>query len=45
MPAENINGPSCAELASSKGGQIDEIMFEGYGPGGAARSGDGYRQS
>ena len=35
MPSDNIKKPSCAARASSKAGNR-RVMFEGYGPGGAA---------
>jgi len=36
MPAENIKRAIMRGTGEIEGGQIDEIMFEGYGPGGAA---------
>ena len=36
MPAENIKRGIMRGTGEIEGGQIDEIMFEGYGPGGAA---------
>jgi YebC/PmpR family DNA-binding regulatory protein len=36
MPAENIKRGIMRGTGELEGGQIDEIMFEGYGPGGAA---------
>ncbi|HXP84368.1 MAG TPA: YebC/PmpR family DNA-binding transcriptional regulator [Bryobacteraceae bacterium] len=36
MPAENIKRAILRGTGELEGGQIDEIMFEGYGPGGAA---------
>src|ERR1035438_7608281 len=36
MPAENIKRAMLRGTGEIEGGQIDEIMFEGYGPGGAA---------
>jgi len=36
MPAENIKRAVMRGTGELEGGQIDEIMFEGYGPGGAA---------
>ena len=36
MPAENIKRAIMRGTGDGEGGQIDEIMFEGYGPGGAA---------
>jgi YebC/PmpR family DNA-binding regulatory protein len=36
MPAENIKRAILRGTGEIEGGQIDEIMFEGYGPGGAA---------
>ena len=36
MPADNINRAIMRGTGELEGGQIDEIMFEGYGPGGAA---------
>ena len=36
MPAENIKKAIMRGTGELEGGQIDEIMFEGYGPGGAA---------
>ena len=36
MPAENIKRAIMRGTGELDGGQIDEIMFEGYGPGGAA---------
>src|ERR1700675_987462 len=36
MPAENIKRAIMRGTGDLEGGQIDEIMFEGYGPGGAA---------
>jgi len=36
MPAENIKRAIMRGTGELEGGQIDEIMFEGYGPGGAA---------
>jgi len=35
MPAGNIKTDH-ARTGELEGGQIDEVMFEGYGPGGAA---------
>src|SRR6476646_3140588 len=36
MPAENIKRAIMRGTGELEGGQIEEIMFEGYGPGGAA---------
>jgi len=36
MPADNIKRAIMRGTDELEGGQIDEIMFEGYGPGGAA---------
>ena len=36
MPAENIKRAVMRGTGELEGGQIDEIMYEGYGPGGAA---------
>src|SRR5258706_11949805 len=36
MPAENLKRAIMRGTGELEGGQIDEIMFEGYGPGGAA---------
>jgi len=36
MPAENIKRAVLRGTGELEGGQIDEITFEGYGPGGAA---------
>jgi YebC/PmpR family DNA-binding regulatory protein len=36
MPADNIRKAIMRGTGELEGGQIDEIMFEGYGPGGAA---------
>jgi len=36
MPSENIKRAVMRGTGELEGGQIDEIMFEGYGPGGAA---------
>src|SRR5262249_38082150 len=36
MPADNIKRAIMRGNGELEGGQIDEIMFEGYGPGGAA---------
>src|SRR5262249_14844170 len=36
MPSENIKRAVQRGTGELEGGQIDEIMFEGYGPGGAA---------
>src|ERR1700689_1578825 len=36
MPADNIKRAITRGTGELEGGQIDEIMFEGYGPGGAA---------
>jgi YebC/PmpR family DNA-binding regulatory protein len=36
MPAENIKRAVMRGTGELEGGQIDEITFEGYGPGGAA---------
>src|ERR1051325_4166957 len=36
MPAENIKRAILRGTGELEGGQIDEIMIEGYGPGGAA---------
>src|SRR6266404_5107608 len=36
MPAENIKRAIMRGTGELEGTQIDEIMFEGYGPGGAA---------
>src|SRR5271163_5368253 len=36
MPAENIKRAILRGTGELEGGQIDEIVFEGYGPGGAA---------
>jgi len=38
MPAENIKRAVMRGTGELEGGQIDEIMFEGYGPGGAAEN-------
>src|SRR4030081_4164655 len=35
MPADNINRAIMRGTGEVEGGQIDEIVFEGYGPGGA----------
>src|ERR1700753_810038 len=36
MPADNITRAIKRGTGELEGGQIDEIMYEGYGPGGAA---------
>ncbi|MCC6862507.1 MAG: YebC/PmpR family DNA-binding transcriptional regulator [Bryobacterales bacterium] len=36
MPADNIKKAVMRGTGELEGGQIDEVMFEGYGPGGAA---------
>jgi len=36
MPAENIKRAVMRGTGELEGGQIEEVMFEGYGPGGAA---------
>jgi YebC/PmpR family DNA-binding regulatory protein len=36
MPADNIKRAVMRGTGELEGGQIDEIMYEGYGPGGAA---------
>jgi len=36
MPSDNIKRAIMRGTGELEGGQIDEIMFEGYGPGGAA---------
>src|SRR5580698_2638112 len=36
MPGDNIKRAIMRGTGELEGGQIDEIMFEGYGPGGAA---------
>ncbi len=36
MPADNIKRAIQRGTGELEGGQIDEVMFEGYGPGGAA---------
>src|SRR5260221_1316905 len=36
MPADNIKRAVMRGTGELEGGQIDEITFEGYGPGGAA---------
>ncbi len=36
MPADNIKKAIMRGTGEIEGGQIDEVMFEGYGPGGAA---------
>jgi len=36
MPAENIKRAVMRGTGELEGGQIDEILYEGYGPGGAA---------
>src|SRR5580700_471729 len=36
MPGENIKRAIMRGTGELEGGQIDEVMFEGYGPGGAA---------
>src|ERR1051325_8893106 len=36
MPADNIKRAIMRGAGELEGGQIEEIMFEGYGPGGAA---------
>ncbi len=36
MPADNIKKAIMRGTGELEGGQIDEIMFEGYGPGGAS---------
>ena len=41
MPADNIKRAIMRGTGELEGGQIDEIMFEGYGPGGAAVLVDG----
>src|SRR5258705_11523354 len=35
MPADNIKKAIMRGTGELEGGQIDEVMFEGYGPGGA----------
>ncbi len=46
MPADNIKRAIMRGTGELEGGQIDEITFEGYGPGGAAvLVSGGYRQS
>jgi YebC/PmpR family DNA-binding regulatory protein len=36
MPSDNIKKAIMRGTGEMEGGQIDEVMFEGYGPGGAA---------
>src|SRR5579864_224124 len=36
MPADNIKKAVMRGTGELEGGQIEEVMFEGYGPGGAA---------
>src|SRR5438128_12489768 len=36
MPSDNIKKAITRGTGELEGGQIDEVMFEGYGPGGAA---------
>src|SRR6202022_4240632 len=36
MPSDNIKRAIMRGTGELEGGQIDEIMYEGYGPGGAA---------
>src|SRR5208337_1488470 len=36
MPADNLKRAIMRGTGELEGGQIDEVMFEGYGPGGAA---------
>src|SRR5215467_14383876 len=36
MPADNIKKAVMRGTGELEGGQIDEVVFEGYGPGGAA---------
>src|SRR5262252_8875248 len=36
MPADNIKRAVMRGTGELEGGQIDEVMYEGYGPGGAA---------
>ncbi|HSB16866.1 MAG TPA: YebC/PmpR family DNA-binding transcriptional regulator [Bryobacteraceae bacterium] len=36
MPADNIKRAIMRGTGELEGGQLDEVMFEGYGPGGAA---------
>src|ERR1700685_2413941 len=36
MPSDNIKKAMMRGTGEWEGGQIDEVMFEGYGPGGAA---------
>src|SRR6266516_1738091 len=36
MPSDNINKAIMRGTGELEGGQIEEVMFEGYGPGGAA---------
>src|SRR5438445_7152641 len=36
MPADNIKKAVMRGTGALEGGQIEEVMFEGYGPGGAA---------
>jgi YebC/PmpR family DNA-binding regulatory protein len=36
MPSDNIKRAIMRGTGELEGGQIDEVMFEGYGPGGAA---------
>src|ERR1700757_4916401 len=36
MPADNIKKAIMRGTGELEGGQIDEVVFEGYGPGGAA---------
>src|SRR6202789_1889947 len=45
MPADNIKRAIMRGTGELEGGQIDEIMFEGYGPGGAAVWGLGGRDN
>src|SRR3989441_12580280 len=41
MPSDNIKKAIMRGTGELEGGQIDEVMFEGYGPGGAAVLGKG----
>ena len=36
MPSDNIKKAIMRGTGEIEGGQIEEVMFEGYGPGGAA---------
>src|ERR1035441_5349175 len=36
MPSDNITKAVIRGTAEREGGMIEEVMFEGYGPGGAA---------